>query len=114
MSPCTAKLSAYKNKHFLKYVLSSLPLCLTHTLVPLPPIARLQKNVYIDMYPRPAPHADMGEKNRAKPQSLFAKMDAQKKETRPPAATATTATATTATAPAATEESMEQLQEDRI
>lgn len=50
----------------------------------------------------------MGEKNRAKPQSLFAKMDAQKKETKPPAATATTATA-----PAATEESMEQLQEDR-
>lgn len=38
MSPCTAKLSAYKNKHFLKYVLSSVTatphLHLTHPLVP--------------------------------------------------------------------------------
>lgn len=53
----------------------------------------------------------MGEKNRAKPQSLFAKMDAQKKEAKPPAAAIT---ATTATAPAATAGNMEQLQEDRI
>ena len=75
-------------------------------------IARCQKNVYVDVYPRPAHHADMGENNRAKPQSLFAKMDAQKKEAKPPAAAAITAT--TATAPAATEENMEQLQEDRI
>lgn len=87
MSPCTAKLSAYKNKHFLKYVLSittTFHFHLTHPLVP--PSLAPNKRAYIY---EASPDAD-NRKNRAKPQSLFAKMDAQKKEAKPAAATAPT------------------------
>ena len=54
MSPGTKKLSDYKNKHFAKYALIAL----------IAPLACVQK-------------ADQG--SRAKPQSLFAKMEASKK-----------------------------------
>lgn len=94
MSPCTAKLSAYKNKHFLKYVLTPHP---TSVLYGFSPSLPSNKCIYLS---KASPHADNGEKNRAKPQSLFAKMDAQKKEAKPPAATAG--------------EKMEQQQEDGI
>lgn len=67
MSPCTAKLSAYKNKHFLKYVLSSITatppsspsphLHRTHHLVS--PSITPNKRVYIH---EANPDADNGEK----------------------------------------------------
>lgn len=113
MSPCTAKLSAYKNKHFLKYVLSSVTatphLHLTHPLVP-PSITPNERVINT----KPAPMLIMKKKkNRAKPQSLFAKMDAQKKEAKPSAAIAPTI-ATAGEMLEREQGEMEQQEDDRI
>lgn len=78
MSPCTAKLSAYKSKQFGKYVFPSFP------ILPPPPGAFFYTPPYstqsnsIQYNPMRETKRLILLEHRAKPQSLFAKMEASK------------------------------------